>query len=266
MSVRHGLVPNLIDSCNHPRFNARDATWYFLRCVVEYCKQAPEGCSIFKAPVWRLFPADGGAPRESTLLDTVQEILSAHAAGISFREYNAGPAIDSRMRDEGFNIRITRDPKTGFLHGGNRFNCGTWMDFMGHSDKYGNRGLPSTPRDGAPVEIVGAQMRVLTDLARFHKNGLYPYDSAAGVRFEDWAAQIKANFHRCFYVPESPELDDQFLIDKRYVNKRGIYKDVLGATQPWEDYQLRPNIFFAMAYVNNNNINNIIIINCAFVC
>ena len=42
----------------------------------------------------------------------MQEILAAHARGISFREWNAGPQIDSRMRDEGFNIRIARDPET----------------------------------------------------------------------------------------------------------------------------------------------------------
>ena len=250
MSVRHGLIPNLIDSCNHPRFNARDATWYFLRCVVEYCKQAPNGYSILSAPVWRLFPADGGEPRESTLVETMQEILEAHANGISFREWNAGPKIDSKMRDEGFNIEISRNSETGFLHGGNRFNCGTWMDLMGHSEKYGNKGIPSTPRDGAPVEIVGAQMRVLTDLAEFYKKGLYPYDAAGGLKFEKWARQIRENFHRCFFVPEDESKDGMFVIDRKYVNKRGIYKDTFGATQPWEDYQLRPNFFFAMAYVN----------------
>lgn len=250
MSTRHGLIPNLIDSCNHPRFNARDATWYFLRCVVEYCNHAPNGYQILQSPVWRLFPSDGGAPRESTMVATIQEILTAHARGISFRELNAGPQIDSRMRDEGFNIRIHRDPKTGFLHGGNRYNCGTWMDFMGCSDKYDNRGIPSTPRDGAPVEIVGAMMRVLVDLAKLHKEGLYPYEGVDDLSFAEWADQLRRNFHRCFYVPEDESRDGEFVIDRKYVNKRGIYKDVLGATQPWEDYQLRPNFFFAMAYVN----------------
>lgn len=29
-TMRHGLIPNLHDRCNNTRFNARDATWFFI--------------------------------------------------------------------------------------------------------------------------------------------------------------------------------------------------------------------------------------------
>jgi glycogen debranching enzyme len=57
-----GLIPNLLDSgrsprCDHfPRclffsYNARDAVWWFLFALQEFCAMAPDGLSILKAKV-----------------------------------------------------------------------------------------------------------------------------------------------------------------------------------------------------------------------
>ena len=66
------------------------------------------------------------------------------------------------MTDNGFNVNIWTDKETGFIHGGNKDNCGTWMDKMGSATH--NKGVPATPRDGAPIELVGLQYSVISFL------------------------------------------------------------------------------------------------------
>jgi hypothetical protein len=62
------------------------------------------------------------------LHETMYEALQRHLDGIDFRERGAGPAIDSVMRSEGFSVQAWIDSATGLVFGGNRWNCGTWMD------------------------------------------------------------------------------------------------------------------------------------------
>lgn len=66
--------------------------------------------------------------------------------------------------------------------------------------------------------------------------------------YHEWAHTIKSNFERCFYVPLSEDEDQNYVIDRKLIGRRGIYKDVFGSTHKYTDYQLRPNLCVAMAY------------------
>lgn len=188
--------------------------------------------------------------QDQPLHQVIQESLNTHFQGLVFRERNAGRDIDAHMRDQGFNNHIGTNPNTGFVHGGNEWNCGTWMDKMGSSVKAGNQGVPSTPRDGSAVEIVGLQYASLRFLQKLAETQLIPFDSVqrkskSGAEtvwtLKKWADLIQSNFDKEFYVTSEMGA---------LVNKVGIYKDSVGSSQPWADFQLRCNFPIAMVAVS----------------
>ncbi|XP_053603151.1 glycogen debranching enzyme isoform X2 [Plodia interpunctella] len=256
--LRHGLIPNLLDGGHNARFNCRDAVWWWLQSIKEYCTLVPQGHAILSDPVSRLFPKDDSEPAppgavDQPLHDVMQEALDVHFQGLVFRERNAGRAIDAHMSDKGFNIQIGVDPETGFPFGGNDANCGTWMDKMGSSEPAGTRGKPATPRDGSAVELVGLAHSAVSWLAAQHRAGRYPYPgvvrrhrdgSLTSWTYSQWADKIRANFERYFWIPPAPSAADA---RPDLVHRRGIYKDSHGASRPWADYQLRCNFPIAMA-------------------
>ena len=179
--MKHGLIPNLLDAGRNPRYNARDAAWFFLQAVQDYVYIVPDGEKILQEQVTRRFPLDDtyipvDDPRafsySSTLEEIIYEILSRHAKGIKFREANAGPNLDRVMTDKGFNVEIHVDWSTGLIHGGSQYNCGTWMDKMGESEKAGSVGIPGTPRDGAAIEINGLLKSALRFVIELKKQGI----------------------------------------------------------------------------------------------
>lgn len=107
--------------------------------------------------------------------------MTIHFQGLVFRERNAGQEIDAHMVDKGFNNQIGIHPTTGFVFGGNDANCGTWMDKMGSSDKASNRGIPTTPRDGSAIELIGLQMASLRFLQRMSECDTIPCNSVQRV-------------------------------------------------------------------------------------
>ncbi|GME90413.1 unnamed protein product [Ambrosiozyma monospora] len=58
MTLKHGLIPNLLGSGKEPRYNARDAVWFFLQCIQDYVHLVPGGESILDEKVKRRFPLD----------------------------------------------------------------------------------------------------------------------------------------------------------------------------------------------------------------
>ena len=259
--LKHGMVPNLLGDGRTPRYNARDAIWFFLQNIQDHTNMAPDGIAILQEKIARRFlPYDDtyfdvDDPRaysqDSTLEDVIQEALQRHATGISYREWNAGPNLDMQMRPEGFNVDVKVDWDTGIVFGGNQFNCGTWMDKMGESDKAGSKGIPGTPRDGAAVELTGLLYSTLTWLSELHKQHNYRYSGVekadgSSISFEKWASRIKANFERCYYVPTDPADDSQYDVNSAIINRRGIYKDLYKSGKEYEDYQLRANFPIAM--------------------
>jgi len=256
-TLRHGLIPNLLGEGRCARFNCRDAVWWWLQCIQDYATHVPQGHEILSCPVTRMYPTDDSEPCkpgevEQPLYDVIQEALQRHLEGISFRERNAGPKIDMHMRDEGFNVNAKVDPVTGFVSGGNRFNCGTWMDKMGESEQARNKGMPATPRDGAAVEIVGLSKSTVRWVVELHEKGLFPYSGATVhrdgeeefVSYAQWNEQLQQTFEARFWV--SGESGDPNEEHPDLVHKKGIYKDSYGASSRWCDYQLRPNFAIAM--------------------
>jgi glycogen debranching enzyme len=268
-SLKHGMIPNLLDSLRSPRYNSRDSVWWFFQSVQDYCTLVPNGEDILKESFARRFP-DGHTFVEYTsqeaysttvtLEEILIEILVNHANGIHYREWNAGTRLDEQMSDKGFQVDVDLDFKTGFVTGGSVYNCGTWMDKMGESAKAGTKGVPATPRDGANVEIIGllkSSLRWVIDLHERNKFKLSEIQigetrfkgvkrPARTLSVKEWNDLIQTNFEKYFYVPVDPAHDSEYMIHSELVNRRGMYKDTYGSITPFADYQLRPNFPVAM--------------------
>ena len=249
--LRHGLIPNLLGDGKIARYNARDAVWWWLYSISNYTRLVPDGYEILSDKVSRLYPTHDSpiqpvGSHDQSLYDVIHEVFLRHLQSLSFRERGAGHSLDSDMTDEGFNNQISIDTKTGFVYGGNQWNCGTWMDKMGSSDKAANKGHPATPRDGSAIELVGLSRSILSWIIDMNKDGYYPYDSvetsagSAGkikLLFTDWLDKIDQNFEKEFWIDQTNSSE--------YVNRKQIYKDTLNSSFKWTDFQLRPNFLVA---------------------
>jgi len=228
--IRHGLIPNLLAG---PRYNARDAIWFWLYSLYQYTQLVPNGFEILSENI-----------QGKSLHSIIKGTINTHLNGLSFREYNAGYQLDRVMSNEGFNNKIGVDSKTGFVFGGNRWNCGTWMDKMGSSENAGNKGYPGSPRDGSAVELIGLSRAVINWLIQMIEKGFYPYNEEKQI-LEDWLKKIDQNFEKEFWI-------DQNSTENQFINRRNIYKDTINSSLQWTDYQFRPNFLIAAVVVSLN--------------
>lgn len=224
-----GLIPNLYNSGQNPRYNSRDSTWYFLQACKDYYEMAPDGNELFD------FKVDD----YRKMRDVIHKIMEYHYEGIHIID----DGDDDLMKDKGRKLDIIVDRVTGFVFGGNKYNCGTWMDKMGSHKPF--KGKPSTPRDGASIEIVGLCASVLKWLDECSKLGLINgivYD----VTFSEWYERIMLYFDKWFFIPSDPKDDDDYYVDENLIRNRGIYKDVIGSHSIEAEYKFRPNVLVAM--------------------
>lgn len=88
------MIPNLLDFGNNPRYNCRDACWWFIRGVKEYARSTKD-YSIFKTKVNMVFLSNDQYEHKMLLKknekkimlieEIIQNIFQSHASGISYR-------------------------------------------------------------------------------------------------------------------------------------------------------------------------------------
>jgi len=110
------------------------------------------------------------------------------------------------MQEKGHNIDLWVDWNNGFIYGGNKYNCLTWMDKMGSSQKSGNAGFPGSSRDGAPIEMTALLYLTVKFMAKLYDDEYSPYEGCEiqnkkTILYKDWAALIKSNFEKFYWIP-----------------------------------------------------------------
>lgn len=238
-TLRHGLLPNLYNFGDNPRYNCRDAVWFYIKAIKDYI-EATNDYEILKEKVTLLFHSNSQAEHNKkveakealptlSLAQVIQRVFEEHVAGISFREWNAGPSLSWEMGYHGFNIALKLDHTTGLVIGGNSHNCLTWMDKLGSWNAAGNLGVPATPRDGAPIELTGLIHMALSFVIDLNAKGHFEWKEAKGLPYSHWKKAIEESFEREYWDED-----------------HGVLRDTVRGEKPVEQSFLRSNVLVAL--------------------
>ena len=90
--------------------------------------------------------------------------------------------------------------------GGNAKNALTWMDNIGSSKSANNYGIPTTIRDGAPIECTALLKNALNFVIKFNKMGIYTYNKVklkneTVLTFKNWQKLLKQSFEKYYWIP-----------------------------------------------------------------
>lgn len=249
-ALRHGMIPNILNANSNSRYNGRDLPWWYIKAIKDYILSTDD-TDLLNEEVDMYYLDDNmtqhysakakGLSKKMTIADIIQNIFQSHGKGIEFREWISGNELNY-INHIGLEIKISLDPNTGFIYGGNENNAGTWMDKIGSSDKSKNKGIPSTPRNGADIEIIALLYSSLDFATKMGDKNVFKYkgiqlSNSINYPYTHWKLLLKDNFESCFYLPK-----------KIHNNKEAIYKDCISNEKDSQtSYQLRPNYLIAMA-------------------
>ena len=140
-TIKDGLIPNMK---RHLQYSARDATWWFFYSVGLYLEHSGDYGILEEG-----FEIEGTSV-QTNFLEVMKNCLKVHFEAKTI-------------------YKLSVDPETGMevLEGSKDTNL-TWMDKKG--DGVLNKGVPSTPRIGAPVELTALRWYTFNMMANLCEN------------------------------------------------------------------------------------------------
>ena len=192
-TMKYGLIPDKIDNSNNYKYNSRDISWLYIRAIKSYIYTTFD-YNFLKEEIYLLntpenindsYMRQKNKKNKNTfsIENIIQFIFQYHAQGISFIDKKKEKKPNQRRPQlkknkdnldiDGLKIDISLDVETGFIYGGNKLNSGTWMDNIGTSSKAKNLNVPSTPRNGADIEIIALLFNCLNFIIELNYKNYY---------------------------------------------------------------------------------------------